>query len=101
MSFNACSHKTSGLRSPAFASSMILSAMACLTKSSEPSVRRAMQTISNATPKTRRVSGSHRLPFRKGLIGMSEPRNALRDGPLGESKRYKVPNESARYPITH
>ena len=31
MSFNACSHSTSGLRSPAFARSMIFLAMACLS----------------------------------------------------------------------
>jgi hypothetical protein len=38
MSFNACSRKTSGLRSPALASSKILAAMACLAKSSESPV---------------------------------------------------------------
>ena len=35
MSFNACSHSTSGLRSPAFARSMIFLAIACLTSSSQ------------------------------------------------------------------
>jgi hypothetical protein len=63
---NACSHNTSGLRSPALASSMILMAMACLTLSSQSPVRKAMQVISRATPRTRLVSRSNRSPLRKG-----------------------------------
>jgi hypothetical protein len=35
------------------------------------SSRRAMQTISSATPKTRVVSGSNRSPLRNGVIGMA------------------------------
>ena len=41
MSLNACSHSTSGLRSPAFASAMILSAMACLTSLAQSPTRKS------------------------------------------------------------
>src|SRR4051812_9945341 len=78
MSFNACSHNRSGLRSPALARSMILAAMACLTKSSEPSVRRAMQVISNATPKMRLVSGFEPCPVEKGADRHCSRPRALR-----------------------
>jgi hypothetical protein len=70
ISFNACSHKTSGLRSPASARAMILSAMACLTPSSQSPIRRAMHVVSNATPRMRVVSRSNLRPFKKGLMGM-------------------------------
>ena len=43
ISLNACSHKISGLRSPAFARSMIFAAMARLTPSSQSPTLRAMQ----------------------------------------------------------
>ena len=51
MSFNACSHRISGLCSPAFASSMILLAMACLTPSSVTS------EIPNEAGQLRRQAG--------------------------------------------
>src|SRR3981189_1903062 len=70
IAFNSCSHKVSGLRSPDFASSIILVAMACLTPSSLSPIRRAMQTISKATPRTRLSSGSNRAPLRNGVIVM-------------------------------
>jgi hypothetical protein len=49
MSFNTSSHKISGLRSPALATAMSFVGIACLTPSSHSPVRRAMQSISNAT----------------------------------------------------
>jgi len=45
-------------------------AIACLTPSSQSPVRRAMQTISNAIPRTRCPSKSKRSPLRNGVIGM-------------------------------
>src|SRR5262249_1197019 len=54
-SSNARAHSRSGLRSPDFERSMILSAIACLTSSSQSPVRRPMQTCSNATPRMRTV----------------------------------------------
>ena len=48
---------------PACASSMILLAIIALASSSLSASRRAMQAISNATPMTRRVSGSYATPF--------------------------------------
>src|SRR5215472_9797496 len=71
MPFKARSHNRSGLRSPVFASSMILFAIACLTSSSQSPVRRAMQTCSSATPRIRLVSGSKRWPLRNWVIGMA------------------------------
>src|SRR5262245_16861962 len=56
MSSKARSHSRSGLRSPVFASSMILFAIAWPTLSSQSPVRSAMQTCSNATPRMRIVS---------------------------------------------
>jgi hypothetical protein len=64
MSFNVSSHKISGLRSPALKSAMSFVAMACLMSSSQSPVRRAMQTISSATLRTRVLSGSNRSPLR-------------------------------------
>ena len=55
ISFKACSHNISGLRSPAFARSMIFVALACLTPSSLSPIRRAMQTSSKATPRMRLI----------------------------------------------
>jgi len=71
MSFNISSHKISGWRSPALASAMIFVAMACLMSSSQSPIRKAMQTISYATPKTRVVSTSKCSPSRNGVIGMT------------------------------
>ena len=71
MSFNVSSHKISGLRSPALTSAMSFVAMACLMSSSQSPVRRAMQTISSATLRTRVLSGSNRSPLRNGMIGMA------------------------------
>jgi hypothetical protein len=46
-------------------------AIACLTPSSQSPVRRPMQTISNATRRTRSPSKSNRSPLRNGVIGMA------------------------------
>ncbi len=62
-SFTTSSHDKSGLRSRLARSSMILSAIIALASSSLSASRRAMQAISNATPMTRRVSGSYATPF--------------------------------------
>jgi hypothetical protein len=64
---SAASHKTSTLRSPAFASSMIVLAII----SSVRSAGRLMpaRAVSNAMPARRAVSGSKVSPFKKGLIG--------------------------------
>jgi hypothetical protein len=70
LSFNARSHKMSGLRSPPFASSMIFGTIACLTSSAQSPVRRAIQVISRATPRARSVSGSNRETLRYGWMGM-------------------------------
>jgi hypothetical protein len=71
MSLNTCSHKISGLRSPALASATSFVAIDCLTSSSQSPVRRAMQTISSATLRTRLLSWSNRSPLRNGVIGMA------------------------------
>src|SRR5262249_39579085 len=64
---SAASHKTSTLRSPALASSMIVLAII----SSLRSARRLMaaRAVSNAMPSRRMVSGSKVSPFKKGLMG--------------------------------
>ena len=67
MSFTACSHKTSGLRPPPFARSMILSAIACLTPSSQSPIRSAVHVISNARPRMRLVSGRDISESRQAL----------------------------------
>ena len=56
ISFKARSHNRSGLRSPVFASSMILFAIACLMSSSQSPIRKATLTCVNATPRMRIVS---------------------------------------------
>jgi hypothetical protein len=71
ISFNTCSHKMSGLRSPFLASAMSFVAIACLTQSSQSPVRRPMQIASNATPKMRVPSKSNRSPSRNGVIGVA------------------------------
>jgi len=66
--FSAASDKTSTLRSPAFASSMILLAMISSLRSRGHLM--AARAISNATPRRRTVSGSKVCPANKGLMGM-------------------------------
>src|SRR5262245_3446790 len=65
--FSAASDKTSRLCSPAFASSMILLAMISSLRSRGHLM--AARAISNATPRTRTVSGSKVWPCKKGLMG--------------------------------
>ena len=60
----------SGLRSPAFAKRMILLASISSAMSPRSARRSAMQAISNATPITSRVSGSHLKPSRNGVIAL-------------------------------
>jgi hypothetical protein len=70
---SAASHKTSTLRSPAFASSMILLAMISSLRSRGHLM--AARAISNATPRRRKVSGSKFWPCKKGLMGTKSPHN--------------------------
>ena len=65
--FSAASHKTSTLRSPAFASSMIVLAMISSLRS--PGRLIAARAVSNAMPRRRMISGSKVWPFKKGLMG--------------------------------
>src|SRR6516164_1811590 len=65
--FSAASHKTSTLRSPAFASSMIV--LAIISSLRSPRRLMAARAVSNAMPTRRAVSGSKVWPFRKGLMG--------------------------------
>src|SRR5262245_41397078 len=58
------SHKRSGLCSPALARSMMRRAMISLARSPRSERRSAVQTISNATPMTRLVSGLNDIPLR-------------------------------------
>src|SRR5262249_39622110 len=64
--FSAASHKTSTLRSPAFASSMIV--LAIISSLRPPGRLMAARAVSNAMPTRRAVSGSKVGPFRKGLM---------------------------------
>jgi len=64
--FSAASHRRSTLRSPAFASSMIVPA---IIASLRPAGRlTAARAVSKATPTRRVVSGSKVSPFKKGLM---------------------------------
>ena len=65
--FSAASHKTSTLRSPAFASSMIV--LAIISSVRSPGRLTAARAIWNATPSRRMVSGSKVWPCKKGLMG--------------------------------
>ncbi len=65
--FSAASHKTSTLRSPAVASSMIVLAMISSLRSRGRLI--AARAVSNAMPRRRMVSGSKVWPFKKGLMG--------------------------------
>jgi hypothetical protein len=65
--FSAASDKTSALRSPAFASSMILPAMISSLRSRGHLM--AARATSNATPRRRTVSGSKVWPVKNGLMG--------------------------------
>jgi hypothetical protein len=65
--FSAASHKTSTLRSPAFASSMIV--LAIISSLRSPRRLMAARAVSNAMPTRRAVSGSKVWPFKKGLMG--------------------------------
>jgi hypothetical protein len=58
MSFNASSHKISGLRSPALTSAMSFVAIACLMSSSQSPVRRAMCRPPSGTSSDQLPSGS-------------------------------------------
>ena len=58
-SFTALSHKRSGLRSPALASSIILLAISSFAISPRSASPRASRVISNARPMMRLVSGSN------------------------------------------
>jgi hypothetical protein len=69
--FSAASHKTSTLRSPAFASSMIVLAMTSSLRSRRHLI--AARAISNATPRRRTVSGSKVWPLKKDLMGTRAP----------------------------
>ena len=69
--FSAASHKTSTLRSPAFASSMIVLAMISSLRSRGHLI--AARAISNAMPRRRAVSGSKVWPLKKGLMGTRAP----------------------------
>ncbi len=64
--FSAASHKTSTLRSPDFASSMILAAIASSARWTRCGARRAARAISNAMPMRRVVSGSNIWPSKNG-----------------------------------
>jgi len=64
--FSAASHKTSTLRSPAFASSMIFLAIISSVRSAGRLT--AARAVSKATPTRRVVSGSKFWPFKKGLM---------------------------------
>src|SRR5262249_50296018 len=63
-SFRTFSHKRSGLCSPALASSTMRRAIISLPRSPRSERRSAVQTISNATPMTRLVSGLNDIPLR-------------------------------------
>src|SRR5262245_34225443 len=69
--FRTPSHKRSGLRSPALASSMMRLAMISVARSPRSASPRATRAISNATPMTRLASRSNLVPSRNGVIGMS------------------------------
>jgi len=64
--FSAASHKTSTLRSPAFASSMIVLAIISSVRSAWRVI--AKRAISNAMPMRRTVSGSNLWPLR--MVGL-------------------------------
>jgi len=65
--FSAASHKASTLRSPAFASSMIV--LAIISSLRSPERLMAARAVSNAMPMRRAVSGSKVWPLKKGLMG--------------------------------
>src|ERR1700730_18069178 len=90
MSFNTSSHKISGLRSPALASAMSVVGTACLTPSSHSPVRRAMQSISNAT--LRNAYSLGRTGGRQGMgdLHRAAPRNRRELGSVSQSLRTAV-----------
>src|SRR5215471_17223158 len=71
--FSAASHKTSTLRSPAFASPMILLAIISSVRSAGRLT--AARAVSNAMPMRRAVSGSKFWPLKKGLMGTRAPQS--------------------------
>ena len=72
VAFKAPSQSRSGLRSPAFASSMIFCAAAVRRGSSSRLCRSATRVISYAMPKRRTVSSSNLWPCKYCLIDMGE-----------------------------
>src|SRR5262249_10347444 len=83
------SHRISGLRSPALASSMMRLAMIWLVMTGRSARPSAMRAISNATPMTRLTSGSGPVSSRRGVLGIRragcgrERERSLRDRPTG------------------
>jgi hypothetical protein len=67
--FSAASHRRSTLRSPAFASSMIV--LAIISSVRSPGRLTAARAVSKATPMRRVASGSKVWPLKKSLMGTS------------------------------
>jgi hypothetical protein len=72
--FSAASHKTSTLRSPAFASSIIVVAIISSLRSAGRLT--AARAVSKAMPMRRAVSGSNVWPLKKGLMGTRAHRSS-------------------------
>jgi hypothetical protein len=92
--FSAASHKTSTLRSPAFASAMIFAAIISSVRQTRSDARRPARAISNARPMRRVVSESKLWPFRKGRMAMARSPSVTgreRDWSLGHRRLAQSP----------